>query len=152
MHVTVTQMRHCPYHILSPCNNAKNGNVFMRIILYNCVSVKEVETYIRMLIHCFFFLILTCYCHWINVCCHFCACSTEIADHLAAICRSGMRELKVNEVMLEIEDELLTSVFKYAYSGEVTLNENNAIQIYKVAHYLQMDSLVDVCSYFIGQR
>lgn len=27
----------------------------MRIILYNCVSVKEVETYIRMLIHCFFF-------------------------------------------------------------------------------------------------
>ncbi|XP_022685999.1 uncharacterized protein LOC111258760 isoform X1 [Varroa jacobsoni] len=76
----------------------------------------------------------------------------KMCGYFEAICRSGMRELKVNEVMLEIEDELLTSVFKYAYSGEVTLNENNAIQIYKVAHYLQMDSLVDVCSYFIGQR
>lgn len=63
--------------------------------------------------------------------------------------RHGMKESESRTVHLSVAQEWLKIVFEFAYLGRILLNSSNIMDIFAVAHYLQMDSLLKACTRFI---
>ncbi|OQR79375.1 kelch protein 18 [Tropilaelaps mercedesae] len=76
----------------------------------------------------------------------------KTSGYFDAISRSGMYEAQSSTIRTEIEQELLRIILDYAYHGSIRLTNSNAAQIFQLAVYLQMESLVDTCCSYIISR